>query len=145
TAVIGIYEGIYFVGESGMFYTRFMLIFGVVIQTVWGSSVYLHEDHNHIEIEDRKTRWISVIMMLTLMTGIIYLALNAGGHLSKINPEIVVAITILALLIAALEFFIWLVRDGIFNHDGWHRMPMYYSNMDNYDLSDDEYFSSESE
>ena len=121
-----------------------MLIFGIVVQAAWGSSVYLHEDHNHIEIENRKTRWVSVIMMLILMGSVIYLALNAGGHIIALNSEFVATVAVIALFIASLEFFLWLVRDAIFNHDDWHRIPMYYTNM-NDDDSGDPYFPTESE
>ena len=145
TAAIGIYEAIYIEEAIGMFYTRFMLIFGIVVQAVWGSSVYLHEDHKYIEIEDRKNRWVSVIMMFILMVGIIYLALNAGGHISIFNPEIVATIAVVSLFVAASDFFIWLVRDAIFNHDNWHRIPMYYTNMESGDEQDDAYFPNESE
>ena len=145
TAAIGIYEAIYIEEAIGMFYTRLMLIFGVVVQTVWGSSVYLHEDHNHIEIENRKSRLVSVIMMFIMMAGIIYLALNAGGHVTIFNPEIVATIAVVALFIAASDFFIWLVSDAIFNHDNWHRIPMYYTNMHKDSVTDDDYFPNESE
>ena len=84
-----------------MYYTRFMLIFGVVVQAVWGSSVWLHEDHKFTKLEDRKTRWVSVIMMNTLMFSIISLALHEGGHIELNNLGIVLAISVVALLIAA--------------------------------------------
>jgi hypothetical protein len=145
TAAIGIYEAIYIEEKIGMFYTRFMLIFGVVVQAVWGSAVYLHEDHNHTEIEDRKTRWISVLMMFILMGSIMGLALNVGGHFDSLNSELVTRVAVIALFIASFEFFFWLVRDAIFNHDEWHRIPMYYSNMGNGNGSDDPYFETESE
>ncbi len=145
TAGMGIYEAIYIEEKVGMFYTRFMLIFGIVVQTVWGSSVYLHEDHNHIEIEDRKTRWISVIMMMILMTVVMCLALNVGGHFDSLDSEFVARIAVIALFIAAAEFFIWLVRDAIFNHEDWHRIPMYYTNMHDDSEPDDAYFPHESE
>jgi hypothetical protein len=122
-----------------------MLIFGIVVQTLWGSSVYLHDDHKHIEIEDRKTRWISVIMMLILMGSVICLALNVGGHFDTLNSELVARVAVIALFIASAEFFIWLVKDGIFNHDNWHRIPMYYSNMDTDSETDDVYFPNEAE
>jgi|TARA_B110000881_G_scaffold215877_1_gene230580 hypothetical protein len=145
TAGMGIYEAIYIEEKIGMFYTRFMLIFGIVVQTLWGSSVYLHDDHKHIEIEDRKTRWISVIMMLILMGSVICLALNVGGHFDTLNSELVARVAVIALFIASAEFFIWLVKDGIFNHDNWHRIPMYYSNMDTDSETDDVYFPNEAE
>ncbi len=145
TSAIGIYEAIYIEEPMGMFYTRFMLIFGVVVQAVWGPSLYLHEDHKHIEVKERKTRWVSVTMMSILMAGIIYLALNAGGHISIFNAKIVATIAIVSLSIAAFDFFIWLVKDAIFKHDNWHRIPMYYSNMEDDYERDDAYFPTESE
>ena len=147
TAGMGIYEAIYIEEKIGMFYTRFMLIFGIVVQAAWGSSVYLHEDHNHIEIENRKTRWISVIMMLILMGSVICLALNVGGHFDSLNSELVARIAVISLFIASFDFFFWLVRDAIFNHEDWHRIPMYYTNMNNGDDDDggDPYFPTESE
>jgi hypothetical protein len=146
TAVMGVYEAIYIEEKIGMFYTRFMLIFGIVVQVAWGSSVYLHEDHNHIEIERRKTRWVSVIMILIMMGSIISLGLKVGGHFDTLNSELVARVAVFALFIAAAEFFIWLVKDAIFNHDDWHRMPMYYTNMnENDDDSGDPYFPTESE
>jgi len=148
TAGMGIYEAIYIEEKIGMFYTRFMLIFGIVVQVAWGSSVYLHEDHNHIEIENRKTRWISVIMMLIMMGSVICLALNVGGHFDSLNSELVARIAVIALFIASFDFFFWLVRDAIFNHEDWHRIPMYYTNMNNGDDDDnggDPYFPTESE
>jgi hypothetical protein len=145
TAGMGIYEAVYIEGKIGMFYTRAMLIFGIVVQATWGSSVYLHEDHKHMEIEDRKTRWISVIMMFIVMGSIMGLALNVGGHFDTLNSELVARVLVIALFIASVEFFLWLIRDAIFNHDEWHRIPMYYSNMGNGNGSDDPYFETESE
>lgn len=143
TAAIGIYEAVVIEESIGMYYTRFMLIFGVVVQAVWGSSVWLHEDHKFTKLEDRKTRWVSVIMMNTLMFGIISLALHEGGHIELNNLGIVLAISVVALLIAASEFFLWLVTDAISNHDNWNRIPMFYANMDNAHELDDAYFPCE--
>jgi hypothetical protein len=147
TAAMGIYEALYIqeMLSGGMFYTRFMLLFGIVVQAVWGFSVYLHDDHKYIDIEDRKNRFVSVIMMMLLMACIIYLALNTGGHIDLFNSKTVTLIAVIALFIASFEFLLWLVRDAIFNHNEWHRIPMHYSNMDNNGRLNDAYFPNESE
>nr|MBC8437761.1 hypothetical protein [Euryarchaeota archaeon] len=139
TAFVGVYETFFLTNMTDMFYTRLMLMFGIIGQSIWGSAVHLHYDHTHTNIEDREERWVSVGAMMIVMFGIFYLILARGGHVNDVYSEFITFFCLVALLAAYLEFMLWLFSDVLNVGSEWHRMPMFYSGMDS-DTGIDPYF-----
>jgi hypothetical protein len=122
-----------------------MLLFGIVAQAIWGTAIQLHDDHKYINIEDRKQRYVSIVMMTIVMFGVIYLALNAGGDIDVLDSNLVAIITVIAVFIASLEFLFWIITDVFMSQKEWHRIPMFYGNKHRDESPSDPYFPSESE
>lgn len=143
TAAIGIYEAFY-IDNTDMFFTRLMLIFGVIGMAVWGFSVQLHEDHLHIPNHEREERWINVTMSMVVMFGFIYLALDHEGTVDWLNLDAVTLLTVFGIFIAGVEFLVWLVSNNISGQKDWYRIPMYHGSLDETE-EEDPYFPNSDE
>jgi hypothetical protein len=123
---VGFVEGYYDL-SSGMFYARLMLLLGVATQAIWAAGDYLHDDHKFKPIEDRRQAWVNTVSMNLAMVGIIYLFIDyvkPDAGLTRISD--VTAATVVLLIIAFSDVAIWLIRETLWNHQDWHRIPLFY-------------------
>ena len=52
--------------DAMMSYHRWILIFGVAFQALWGYASYLHDDHKRLSIHRRKTQWFMIFLKIFL-------------------------------------------------------------------------------
>ncbi len=126
TTCVGFVEGYYDL-SSGMFYARFMLLAGVAAQAIWAAGDYLHDDHKFKPKEDRRQAWVSIVSTNLAMVGIIYLFIDyvkPDAGLTQIDD--VTAATVVLMMIAFFDVAIWLIRETLWNHQDWQRIPLFY-------------------
>ncbi|HIC75431.1 MAG TPA: hypothetical protein EYO98_02310 [Candidatus Poseidoniales archaeon] len=145
TALVGLYEGLYHGEQTGMFYARFMLLLGVSTQALTAAGDWLHDDHKHKPVEERKEPWFNLIAMSLAMVGVVYLFLGSTVEgLSLPAIETVTLLTVCLLIVVYLEYLLWMLRETLFGYSEWHRIPMFYADVDSQE-SDDPYEIGETE
>ena len=131
TIVVGIYEGAFMENDTGMFYSRFLLMLGVATQAIWAAGDWLHDDHRHKSVKERKAPWPNIVSMFIAMAGIVYLFVDSasgGGELPRI--ELVKRLTVVFLAFGFLDYLLWMVKDAVFGYTDWQRIPMFYGDRD---------------
>ena len=131
TIVVGIYEGAFMENDTGMFYSRFLLMLGVATQAIWATGDWLHDDHRHKPVKERRTPWPNIVSMSIAMAGIVYLFVDSasgGGELPRI--ELVKRLTVVFLAFGFLDYLLWMVKDAVFGYNDWQRIPMFYGDRD---------------
>ena len=131
TIVVGIYEGAFMENDTGMFYSRFLLMLGVATQAIWAAGDWLHDDHRHKPVKERRTPWPNIVSMFIAMAGIVYLFVDSasgGGELPRI--ELVKRLTVVFLAFGFLDYLLWMVKDAVFGYNDWQRIPMFYGDRD---------------
>ena len=137
TALVGLYEGLYHGEQTGMFYARFMLLLGVSTQALTAAGDWLHDDHKHKPVEERKEPWFNLIAISLAMVGVVYLFLGSTVEgLSLPAIETVTLLTVAMLIVVYLEFLIWMLRETLFGYTEWHRIPMFYADVDSQEGDD---------
>jgi hypothetical protein len=131
TIIVGFYEGALMENHTGMFYSRFLLLLGVATQAIWAAGDWLHDDHRHKPVKQRKNPWPNIVSMFMAMAGIVYLFVDSasgGGELPQI--ELVKFLTIVFLAFGFLDYLLWMVKDAVFGYNDWQRIPMFYGDSD---------------
>tara|TARA_B100000683_G_scaffold91244_1_gene90354 strand:- start:9623 stop:10870 length:1248 start_codon:yes stop_codon:yes gene_type:complete len=105
-------------------YYRWVLIFGVAFQVLWGFTEYLHQDHKKIAMKSRKTNLFAII------------SINAGNAVtiyamfsSWINDEVLYQFPRLGVVtyaLAYLSILIYWIKETFFCLYTWHKIPMFY-------------------
>ncbi len=107
-----------------MSYHRWILIFGVTFQCLWGFVSYLHDDHKKISIHVRKTQWL-IFSSMNIATSItvfaMYTSWESGSAIEK-YPRIGIAFFALSYIL----ILIYWVKETFFSLDDWHKVPMFY-------------------
>ena len=112
------------VNEGTLPYSRLILIFGVVFQSLWGFAEYLHDDHKKLSIHRRKTKW-SVLISVNLGLLIVLQTFV----LNWVNGGVIDSFPRLAILCFAISFVVMLfhwIKDIFFSLEDWHKTPMFY-------------------
>ena len=112
------------VNEGTLSYSRLILIFGVVFQTLWGFAEYLHDDHKKLSIHRRKTKWFVLISInlgsLIVLQTFALNWMNEGAMEGFPRPMVLCfAVSFILML------FHW-IKDIFFSLDDWHKTPMFY-------------------
>ena len=107
-----------------MSYYRWILIFGVAFQALWGYVSYLHEDHKKLSIHVRKTLWpvfisINLGTLITIYTMIF--SWENGEAIIK-YPRAGIA----AYALSYIFILIYWIKETFFSLDDWHKIPMFY-------------------
>ena len=101
------------------------LIFSTVMLAVWGSGIYLHQDHLHKSIHSRKTmHWL----LLYNAIGVISLFL-IGFEVTIINEDsdlVYFFMRNFALSAMIIYIIILLFKDLFVSLETWHRIPMHH-------------------
>ena len=105
-------------------YYRWILIFGVAFQVLWGFTEYLHQDHKKIAMKSRKTNLFAIITV------------NAGNAItiyamfsSWLNDEVLdlfPRIGVLMYASAYLSILVYWIKETFFCLYTWHKIPMFY-------------------
>ena len=105
-------------------YYRWIMIFGVAFQAVWGFAEYLHEDHKKLSLHRRKTKWM-IYSTINLGTAITFCSMIISwnqGEAIDTYPRIGIAIYALSYIL----ILIYWIKDIFFSLGDWHKTPMFY-------------------
>ena len=110
--------------DAMMSYYRWILIFGVAFQVLWGFTSYLHQDHKKTPMRTRKTQWftLSAINLGTIITiyALVYSYLE--GEAIDTYPRIGIALYALAYL----SILVYWIKETFVCLYTWHKIPMFY-------------------
>ncbi|MGB1689546.1 MAG: hypothetical protein ACPHDM_02495, partial [Candidatus Poseidoniaceae archaeon] len=110
--------------DAMMSYYRWILIFGVAFQVLWGFTSYLHQDHKKTPMRTRKTQWftISAINLGTIITiyALVYSYLE--GEAIETYPRIGISLYALAYL----SILVYWIKETFICLYTWHKIPMFY-------------------
>ena len=115
----------YFETKSAMMpYYRWILIFGVAFQVLWGFTVYLHHDHKKTSVKSRKTN-LFAFTSINIGTAItVFGMFSSWSNQEPIDKYPRLGIGIYAL--SYLFILIYWVRETFFCLYTWHKIPMFY-------------------
>jgi len=105
-------------------YYRWIMIFGIATQALWGFAIYLHEDHKKLSIHRRKTKWLiySTINLATIITFYSMIISWTEGEAVDLYPRIAIAIYALSYIL----IFIYWIKEVFFSLGDWYKTPMFY-------------------
>ena len=107
-----------------MSYYRWILIFGVAFQILWGFTSYLHHDHKKTPARTRKTQWFT-FSLINLGTIVTIYALGYSWYSGKAietYPRIGIALYALAYL----SVLVYWIKETFICLYTWHKIPMFY-------------------
>ena len=110
--------------DAMMSYYRWILIFGVAFQVLWGFTSYLHEDHKKTPMQTRKTQWFtfSAINLGTIITIYAMIVSYLEGEAIESYPRIAIGLYALAYL----SLLIYWIKETFVCLYTWHKIPMFY-------------------
>ncbi len=110
--------------DNMMAYSRWIIIFGVASQALWGFTIYLHDDHKKLSIHRRKTNWLiySSLNLGSLITFLTMIVSWKQGELIDEYPRTGIFLYVLSFVLISLYW----IKDIFFSLDDWHKVPMYY-------------------
>lgn len=115
----------YFDAESAMLpYYRWVLIFGVAFQVLWGYTECLHHDHKKIPMKSRSTN-LFALATVNLGSAITIYAMLA----SWLNDDMLERFPRIGVLLFALSYIsvlIYWIKETFFSLYTWHKIPMFY-------------------
>ncbi len=107
-----------------MSYYRWILIFGVAFQVLWGFTSYLHQDHKKTPMRTRKSQWftLSAINLGTIITIYAFISSYQKGEAIDTYPRIGIALYALAYI----SILIYWIKETFICLYTWHKIPMFY-------------------
>lgn len=105
-------------------YYRWVLIFGVAFQVLWGFTEYLHQDHKKIAMKSRKTNLFAITTINAGNAVTIYAMFS-----SWINDEVLdqfPRLGVVTYALAYLSILIYWIKETFFCLYTWHKIPMFY-------------------
>ena len=105
-------------------YYRWVLIFGVAFQVLWGFTEYLHQDHKKIPMKSRKTN-LFAILFINIGTAITIYAMFS----SWMNDEVLEEFPRIGVVVYALSYLailVYWIKETFFCLYTWHKIPMFY-------------------
>ena len=105
-------------------YYRWILIFGVAFQVLWGFTEYLHQDHKKIPMRSRKTNLFTIVAINIGTAIAVYAMLSSwlNDELFDLFPRPGVVIYALAYI----SILIYWIKETFFSLYTWHKIPMFY-------------------
>ena len=105
-------------------YYRWVLIFGVAFQVLWGFTEYLHQDHRKIPMKSRKTNLFAIITINVGNAITIYAMFSSwlSDEILDQFPRLGVAMYALAYL----SILVYWIKETFFCLYTWHKIPMFY-------------------
>ena len=110
--------------DAMMSYYRWILIFGVAFQVLWGFTSFLHQDHKKAPMQTRKTQWftLSVINLGTIITIYAFISSYLAGEAIETYPRVGIALYALAYL----SILVYWIKETFICLYTWHKIPMFY-------------------
>ena len=105
-------------------YYRWVLIFGVAFQVLWGFTEYLHQDHKKIAMKSRKTN-LFALATINIGSAITVYAMFS----SWLNDEFLEQFPRSGVVIYALAYLailVYWIMETFFCLYTWHKIPMFY-------------------
>ena len=105
-------------------YYRWVLIFGVAFQVLWGFTEYLHQDHKKIAMKSRKTNLFAITTINAGNAVTIYAMFS-----SWINDEVLdqfPRLGVVTYALAYLSILMYWIKETFFCLYTWHKIPMFY-------------------
>ena len=101
------------------------LLFSTAMLSIWGSGLYLHDDHLHKSIHNRSTRYKLLIFNAIGVTSLFMI----GFRITILGDDTDLVYYVMrnfALFAMMAYMLIILFRDLFISLDTWHRVPMHY-------------------
>ena len=110
--------------DAMMSYYRWILIFGVAFQVLWGFTSYLHHDHKKTPMQTRKTQWftLSAINLGTIITIFAFFSSYIQGDAIETYPRVGIALYGLAYF----SILVYWIKETFVCLYTWHKIPMFY-------------------
>ena len=105
-------------------YYRWVLIFGVAFQVLWGFSEYLHQDHKKIAMKSRKTNLFALVT-INIGSAITVYAMFSSWLNDKILEQFPRS-GIVVYALAYLSILVYWIKETFFCLYTWHKTPMFY-------------------
>ena len=110
--------------DAMMSYQRWILIFGVAFQVLWGFAIYLHEDHKKVSIHVRKSK---ILILLSINIAVLITAYSMFTSWQNSKPiEQYPKIGIAMFTLSYLLILIYWLKETFFSLDNWYKTPMFY-------------------
>jgi len=110
--------------EGGPSYSKLILIFGVVFQSLWGFAEYLHDDHKKLSIHRRKTKWI--VLISVNLGSLIVLHTFVLNWMNESDMEGFPRPMVLCFAVSFILMLFHWIKDIFFSLDDWYKTPMFY-------------------
>ena len=127
-AMVATYEAMY--TNTGLYHARYLLLFGVGLQSLFGFAIWYHQDHRRQPLRERHTPWVFLIALnisLIVHTARIF---AIEGDLDLLEGRLAIdAVELGALLAAMITWLGWWIWEVLFSLNDWHRMPMFYDTL----------------
>jgi hypothetical protein len=131
------------VGDSGMIFSRFIILFGCAWPIVIGFGEWLHDDHKRKPIDERHTGWIALLSLNAALIFWVLGYLEELGYLtSSINLDTTYFWVLILLLVSVISTNVWWLKEMFWGLYDWNRIPLYYGHVheigDAYELGGEE-------
>ena len=101
------------------------LLFSTAMLSIWGSGLYLHDDHLHKSIHNRSTQYKMLVFNAIGVTSLLMI----GFRITILGDDTDLVYYVMrnfALFAMMVYMLIILFRDLLISLDTWHRVPMHY-------------------
>jgi hypothetical protein len=127
-ALIAVYEALYM--NSGLESARYLLLFGVGIQSLFGFAIWYHQDHKHQPMHDRRQPWLFLISLNgSLLFHVTHFTQETLEWTILGNHHILDGLDLALLLVAMVSWLAWWLWELLFSLHDWHRLPMFYTTI----------------
>jgi hypothetical protein len=127
-ALIAVYEALYM--NSGLESARYLLLFGVGIQSLFGFAIWYHQDHKHQPMHDRRQPWLFLISLNgSLLFHVTHFIQETLEWTILGNHHILDGLDLALLLVAMVSWLAWWLWELLFSLHDWHRLPMFYTTI----------------
>ena len=110
--------------EGTLPYSRLILIFGVVFQSLWGFAEYLHDDHKKLSIHRRKTK--RLVLIFINLGSLIVLSSFASSWMTEKTLDSFPKGGVLCFAISFIVVLLHWIKNIFFSLEDWHKTPMFY-------------------
>ncbi|HIF03898.1 MAG TPA: hypothetical protein EYQ80_00305 [Candidatus Poseidoniales archaeon] len=138
-AAIGVYEALY--TNDNLYTARYLLLFGVGVQALFGAAIWYHQDHKNEPIQGRRQPWIFLIALnASLAIHLTLMLTNQLGISILKDHGLTGQFELITLAIAMISWLSWWLWELLFSLHDWNRIPMFYSTLhqddDPYEIAD---------
>jgi hypothetical protein len=138
-AAIAVYEALY--TTTGLSNARYLLVFGVGVQALFGYGIWYHQDHKHEPENNRRQPMLFLIALnASLVIHVVLMSTNQLGISILKDHNLTGQFELITLAIAMISWLLWWLWELLFSLHEWHRIPMFYGTLhqddDPYEIAD---------